>query len=360
MQRGAMRRQDRQMDPAEARQALANAFVGRLATVDAEGWPYAVPLLHVYLGPGEADAGDSPEGAIYVHNTAARGHMRTNVEGDPRACFEVDEPGPIFPYGPFACDTSIEYRSVIAFGRVSIVQDRAAKGRFYDWFMAKYAGADDGYQREYPRLDQTTVYRMDVERLTGKKRAIMTSGVAGRTLGRTPWDMASSTLPAGSASPAGLLAPVPRTLPDGAVVRDATPADFAAVSSLLAELGRPAITAENETAAHAAYQRWLQAPDARLLVVERAGRPVGCLTLRFRPRLNWATIEAWIPDLIVTESERGRGYGRALLDAAFALADATGCHRVSLESGSQRNAAHQLYLASGMTNTGFFFTRARR
>jgi hypothetical protein len=95
--------------------------------VGSDGWPYIVPLLHVYSGD-----------EIGLHNTAARGHLRTNVEGDPRACFEVDEPVKVFDYGRFECDTGIAYRSAIAYGRIRVLDDRAAKTRFFDTLLAKY------------------------------------------------------------------------------------------------------------------------------------------------------------------------------------------------------------------------------
>jgi nitroimidazol reductase NimA-like FMN-containing flavoprotein (pyridoxamine 5'-phosphate oxidase superfamily) len=117
-----------------------------------------VPLLYVVI-----------DGEIWLHNTAARGHLRMNVEHEARACFEIDEPGEVFPYGRFECDTSIAYRSVIAFGRIRIVTDAPSKQCFFSGLMAKYG--DPAWQRPpefFPRLDQTTVYAMTIERLTGK------------------------------------------------------------------------------------------------------------------------------------------------------------------------------------------------
>jgi len=38
---------------------------------------------------------------LQAHKTAARGHLRANVNGNPRACFEVDEPMKAFDYGRF-------------------------------------------------------------------------------------------------------------------------------------------------------------------------------------------------------------------------------------------------------------------
>src|SRR5215470_1611777 len=154
-----VRRIDKLMTEERARAALAAGFCGRLATVGADGWPYVVPLLYVWM-----------DGEIWVHNTQARGHLRTNVEHATRVCFEIDEPGEVFAYGRFECDTSVAYRSVVAFGRIRVVDDVSQKSRFFDALMAKYA--DPGRARPrgfYPRLDEVTVYAIAVERVTGKE-----------------------------------------------------------------------------------------------------------------------------------------------------------------------------------------------
>jgi nitroimidazol reductase NimA-like FMN-containing flavoprotein (pyridoxamine 5'-phosphate oxidase superfamily) len=66
---------------------------------------------------------------IHVHNTAACGHFRLNVERDVRACFQADEPLQVFDYGRFECDSGLAYRSAIAYGRIRIVEDRDDKIR---------------------------------------------------------------------------------------------------------------------------------------------------------------------------------------------------------------------------------------
>jgi len=138
---------------------LSQGFCGRLGTVGVDGYPYVVPLLYVWL-----------DGQIYTHNTSAVGHLRRNIEHEPRVCFEMDEPGAVFPYGRFECDSSISYRSVIAFGLIRIVTDDAGKIRFCDALMKKYSQPDLGRPESfYPRLGQITVYAMTVERLTGKE-----------------------------------------------------------------------------------------------------------------------------------------------------------------------------------------------
>jgi hypothetical protein len=142
----------------EARELITRAYCGRVATVDADGWPYVVPLLHVFSG-----------GVISVHNTATPGHFRLNVDRDTRACFEVDEPIKVFDYGRFECDSGLAYRSAIAYGRIRIVDNRAAKMQFFDELLAKYGTGVPGRPKSfYPRLDKVTVYALAVERITGK------------------------------------------------------------------------------------------------------------------------------------------------------------------------------------------------
>jgi GNAT superfamily N-acetyltransferase len=140
------------------------------------------------------------------------------------------------------------------------------------------------------------------------------------------------------------------------VVRPATSQDFAAVAALLAELGRPVLTPETLEAARQVYDRHIARPDTASLVVEVDGQAIGFMSLEFRERLNRTRPQAWIPDLIVTETHRGTGAGKALLRRGFELARERGCWSVTLESGYQRLVAHQFYKAAGMIDEGYYFT----
>ncbi len=154
------------MSDERVQELLARGFSGRLATVGADGWPYVVPLLYVWLND-----------EIWVHNSRGHGHLRANVDHADKACFELDEPGEIFPYGRFECDTSVAYRSVIAFGRIRVVEDRPQKESFFTALMQKYA--DPTWERPksfFPRLDQVTVYALAVERITGKETPLPVVG----------------------------------------------------------------------------------------------------------------------------------------------------------------------------------------
>jgi nitroimidazol reductase NimA-like FMN-containing flavoprotein (pyridoxamine 5'-phosphate oxidase superfamily) len=160
-----MRRDEKSMPVDRTLEILARGFCGRLATIGADGYPYCVPLLYVWM-----------DGEIYVHNTSARGHLRANAEHEARVCFEMDEPGDVFPYGRFECDTSVAFKSVIAFGKIRIIDDRATKQRFFEALMQKYArrgpGRPEGF---FPRLDGITLYAITVERMTGKETPLPSS-----------------------------------------------------------------------------------------------------------------------------------------------------------------------------------------
>jgi len=159
---GELRRKDRQMDDADTWRLLETTEVGRLGLVDPQGWPYVLPLSFVV-----------DDHRIYFHKTTAPGHMRVAVDANPQVCFEVDRPGPVFPSGVRGpCDTSVAYESAIAFGRCELVADRAEKLRILGLLMAKYA--DPSWERPdtWPLLDQTAVFAVTVERVTGKRRPL--------------------------------------------------------------------------------------------------------------------------------------------------------------------------------------------
>ncbi len=136
-------------------------------------------------------------------------------------------------------------------------------------------------------------------------------------------------------------------------------ADFEATTRLLAELGRPAPSEERLPALRRTYAQHVASPDSGSLLASLDGRPVGFISLEFRHPFFTTAPQAWIPDLVVTESARGRDIGAALLDAAFAEAIRRGAYAAALESGHHRQVAHRLYTVAGMADVGSFYTLAR-
>jgi hypothetical protein len=130
--------------------------------VGADGAPYCTPFLYVWM-----------DGRLYIHSSSARGHFRTNVDREPRVCFQLDEQEGVFDYGRFECDSGLAYRSVILFGRIRIADDHETKQWFCEKLMEKYGKPDSIRPKNFfPRLDVITVYAMTVERMTGKQRLL--------------------------------------------------------------------------------------------------------------------------------------------------------------------------------------------
>ena len=123
-------------------------------------------------------------------------------------------------------------------------------------------------------------------------------------------------------------------------VREARAEDWPAVESLLADLGRPDVrgTPEEERARDL-FLGYLERTDTIALVAEDEGGVIGFCDVEFRPRLNFTTQQAWIPDLIVAEDARGRGAGAALLQRAEQLARERDCWSITLESANWRTRA---------------------
>ncbi|MDW8059881.1 MAG: pyridoxamine 5'-phosphate oxidase family protein [Thermomicrobium sp.] len=156
--RGRVRRVERRMPDEEARRWLQAQKVVHVATRDHEGWPDVIPLVFV-----------SPSGKrLYFHTGAQGGHFLSNVRADPRVCVEAAVIGPLHPGKPYACNSALVYTSVVAFGRLRIVDDEATKSWFFDRLMEKYS--DLGlFEPGYPLLDRIVLYEMTIELLTGKR-----------------------------------------------------------------------------------------------------------------------------------------------------------------------------------------------
>lgn len=132
--------------------------VAHVATKDADGWPYVIPLVYIY-----------EQGIFYVHTGAHEGHFLTNVRADPRVCLEVAEIGPLHPGKPYACNSSLVYTSVVAFGQLQILDDREKKEWFMDRLVEKYADPGVAFEPGYPKIDRIILYALEPEILTGKR-----------------------------------------------------------------------------------------------------------------------------------------------------------------------------------------------
>lgn len=113
----------------------------------------------------------------------------------------------------------------------------------------------------------------------------------------------------------------PRTLDDGAVLRPARPGDEAGILACIRALAvyeREPDAVENTESALTATL-FGDSPAASAHVVERDGSIRG-IAVWFLTYSTWTGRQGlWLEDLFVDESERGRGYGGALIASLAAV-----------------------------------------
>jgi ribosomal protein S18 acetylase RimI-like enzyme len=132
-------------------------------------------------------------------------------------------------------------------------------------------------------------------------------------------------------------------------VRQAEAADLAAVGRLLDAFNR-----EFDEASPGA--EWIAERLGELLaggdtaVLVGGPSPDGVAVLRFRPGLWSRALECYLAELYVVPSSRGRGLGRALLEASMAVARERGADRIELGTSEDDIVARALYESLGFTN----------
>jgi ribosomal protein S18 acetylase RimI-like enzyme len=95
-------------------------------------------------------------------------------------------------------------------------------------------------------------------------------------------------------------------------------------------------------------RRLLEAGEMTVLLAGEG--PDGIALVRFRPSVWTGEPEAHLQELYVVPALRGRGIGRALLEATIAAARAAGATGIDLNTGETDTAARALYESTGFTN----------
>jgi N-acetylglutamate synthase-like GNAT family acetyltransferase len=130
-------------------------------------------------------------------------------------------------------------------------------------------------------------------------------------------------------------------MPD-VIVRAATEGDVDVIASLAGELGYPATPAEMAPRLAALLQ---SAFDA-VLVAEHDGAVIGWIHVAAITLVESAP-HAEIRGLVVTDAQRGRNVGSALVDAAERWAREQGFTRIRVRSNATRERTHRFYERRG-------------
>jgi len=149
-----MRRKEKEIkDLAEIEAVLRSAQVCRLGLCD-KGIPYVVPLCYGYK-----------DKTLYFH-CVPKGRKLDIIRDNNNVCFEVETDLELVRHEE-ACKWGFKYRSVIGFGKASLVEGLDAKKKAFAIIMGQYS--DGKYDFPESDVNGVAIFRIDIESLTGKQ-----------------------------------------------------------------------------------------------------------------------------------------------------------------------------------------------
>lgn len=154
-----MRRKKQSLSGEEISEILNNGTSGVLALSGDNDYPYAVPLSYVYDGS-----------SIYFH-AAMTGHKIDAVKRNKKASFCIIGRDDVAPE-----KYTTNYKSVIAFGKVRILDDEREKRSAIEKLAVKYSPDDkSGREAEIKKeWDNLCMLEFQIEHITGKESIELT------------------------------------------------------------------------------------------------------------------------------------------------------------------------------------------
>ncbi len=141
---------------------LNHEHVGRIATIDSNGYPQIIPMNFVFFN-----------NAIYMHSHT-RGEKLENMKVNPKSGFEVDRELEFLPsYFSSPTDASLAdtlYISVVIKGRSILVQDPQEKALALNALMQKYQpeGRYEPLHHKMDVLNHVAVIKILAQSIHGK------------------------------------------------------------------------------------------------------------------------------------------------------------------------------------------------
>ena len=140
---------------------LREARVGHIAT-SRQGQPFLNPSTFWF---------DEEKHQIVFHSNVA-GRVRSNIETNPKVCFEASELGKMLPSN-VALEFSLQYRSVLVFGTARLVKEpqearRVLYGLINKYFPLMTPGREFRVITD-KELRATSVYALQIEEWSGKE-----------------------------------------------------------------------------------------------------------------------------------------------------------------------------------------------
>ncbi len=142
------------------------------------------------------------------------------------------------------------------------------------------------------------------------------------------------------------------------ILREARGGDLDALISLLERL----FSIEQDFSPDPERQRrglelLLQSTSAYVAVAEVAGEVIGMATLQIVISTAEGGAVGWVEDVVVKESQRGRGFGRALLEHLIDWSKCRGLSRLQLLADRENQPARDFYRKEGWATTSLIALR---
>jgi ribosomal protein S18 acetylase RimI-like enzyme len=138
-------------------------------------------------------------------------------------------------------------------------------------------------------------------------------------------------------------------------IRPAETADAGTIADLIEELARDSGWESPVTEVYTAG--YLVLSGQGVLLAEEDGRTRGLISYSMRPNLYHAAETCLIEELIVRRDARGRGIGRALVEALERLAAARRCAEISVSTLPRNEAAIRFYRRLGFTDEALYLEK---
>jgi len=149
-----MRRSRQRLAEEESLSILKKHTHGILALCGKDGFPYAVPLSHVYH-----------QNSLYFH-CAMDGYKIQLIQENPHASFCVVDQDEIVPE-----EFTTYFRSVIAFGDITCLENEEEKKAALQLLGQKFApGRENALNKEIASgISHTNILKMEIHNLSGKE-----------------------------------------------------------------------------------------------------------------------------------------------------------------------------------------------
>lgn len=157
-----MRRYAQELDHEACLEMIGRATSGVLSVIGEGGYPYGIPMSFAYVDGGDAD----DIGRFYFH-CATTGHKIDALRACDKACFTIVDMDDVV-----ADEFTTYFKSVVAFGRVKIIESEDEKRRTIRILTDKYS-PDESEEKKTDEIDRKmpafVMLEFKVEHMTGKE-----------------------------------------------------------------------------------------------------------------------------------------------------------------------------------------------